>query len=34
MLRTVSDADALVAIGSMSARAGDLVTTIPLTAFD
>lgn len=34
MLRTVSDADALVAIGSASARAGDLVTTIPLTAFD
>jgi len=34
MLRTVSEADALVAIGSASARAGDLVTTIPLAAFD
>jgi molybdopterin molybdotransferase len=34
MLRTVSEADALVAIGPHSARAGDLVPAIPLAAFD
>lgn len=34
MLRTVSEADALVAIGPQSARAGDLVPAIPLAAFD
>lgn len=34
MLRTVSEADALVAIGPHSARAGDLVSAIPLAAFD
>ena len=34
MLRTVCDADALVAIGSATSRAGDHVATIPLAAFD
>jgi hypothetical protein len=34
MLRTVSEADALVAIGPQPARTGELVTTIPLAALD
>jgi molybdopterin biosynthesis enzyme len=34
MLRTVSEADALVAIGPQPARAGELVTAIPLAALD
>jgi molybdopterin molybdotransferase len=34
MLRTVSEADALVAIGPEAARAGDAVATIPLAALD
>jgi molybdopterin biosynthesis enzyme len=34
MLRTVCESDALVAIGPEAARAGDLVATIPLAAFD
>jgi molybdopterin molybdotransferase len=34
MLRTVSEADALVAIGPESARAGNVVATIPLAVLD